>query len=106
MASHTAPHSQHATLTGGAADTVEITASGAGWLIRNRATTGDGIFYKWAAVIDSMTDNNLTAPVADADDTYLCPAGQTIIWGDSPFSGGLVVKLISATSDAFDIESW
>ncbi len=91
MASLTAIICKHATLVANTVDTVTFSRGGRTAAVTNRATSG--ILY---FTIDGTT------PAVAADDTYMCPAGVTkVIEGHGTIT---VVKLKSATADAYSVE--
>lgn len=91
MADYTEARAKHATLTAGAADTVTLTTNVSHVEVTNRASSGTGISF--------TTDG--TAPTVLGDDTYWVGPGDSLV---VKLEGGSdVVKLISATADAYSV---
>lgn len=97
MATHTAATAQHATLTAATMDTVTLTNPSERVIIKSRSTTpGTAIF---ATV-------NGPDPTVGGDDTIVIPAGETYVTPESQAIAetiDVVVKLISATADAYTV---
>lgn len=91
MADHSEARSKHATLSAATVDSVTLTTNFSHVEVKNRATTGAGISF--------TTDGS--TPTALGDDTYWVGPGE---WLVVPFGGATdVVKLISATADAYSV---
>lgn len=89
MTAQTAVKAQHATLTGGAADSVTFSGSGGAIRVRNRSTSDD-IYFR----LDGVTAVSL------ADDNYLVGPGESVI----VTTAQKVVSLISAGNAAYSVE--
>lgn len=91
MADHTEARAKHATLTAATVDTVTLTTNYGHVEVTNRASSGAGISF--------TTDG--TTPTVLGDDTYWVGAGQSLVVKLEGSSD--VVKLISATADAYSV---
>lgn len=92
MATYTATRSTHQTLTANTVDTVTVGPDYPSVEVKNRATTGAGISF----TVDGTT------PAVLGNDTYIVLPGESLVV-PSPATTGDVVKLISATADAYSV---
>ena len=93
MAAYSVTRAKHATLVISTVDTVTFGETNTGVRVHNRSTTAANVIY--------FTTNGATPTVA-GDNTFCCPAGQSVTVPDSQFVGA-DVKLISATADPYSV---
>lgn len=91
MASYSEALSKHATLSAATVDTVTLTADYRSVEVKNRASSGSGIFF----TVDGST------PTVLGDDTFVVLPGEALVVPSGLSSDA--VKLISATADAYSV---
>lgn len=90
MASYSEALSKHATLAAATVDTVTLTVDYRQVAVKNRASSGSGIFF----TVDGST------PAVLGDDTFLVLPGEELVVSSLASDA---VKLISATADAYTV---
>lgn len=92
MAAHSVAKSKHATLAAATVDTVTLTKDWRAVEVKNRGT--DEIYFTTTA----------TNPTVAGDDTYVVPAGESLVLSIPPRPGlPDVVKLISSGTPGYSV---